>query len=341
MRSLTGLSMSIQNLCLSLFSNSKKGESVNLYEIKGVYKSYNSKEKPPVYAAFNINLTIKKGEVLGLVGESGCGKSTLAKMLLKLEQPTRGRIIFKQQDITDYSFKQMRKIRSSMQMIFQGTANAFNPYFTVEQIISEPLNNYSREAKELKKKKVVEIMERVGLNKTYLTRYGHEMSGGQRQRVGIARALILNPEFVVCDEAVSSIDYALKNQILSLLTDLKRQFGFTYLFISHDLSAVNKICDRVVVMYLGNIVEIIPHINEQVQHPYTKALLAATLIPNPHQREKNRVLFREGEGLKLPERGCIFQNRCLYAQSICLTDQPALMSKNDEYYVACHLCHNH
>lgn len=278
---------------------------------------------------------------MGIVGESGCGKSTLGKMLLKLEQPTQGRIIFNQQDITDYSFKQMRKIRSGMQMIFQGTANAFNPYFTVEQIISEPLNNYSREAKELKEKKIVEMLERVGLNKTYLTRYGQEMSGGQRQRVGIARALILNPEFVVCDEAVSSIDYALKNQILQLLTDLKQQFGFTYLFISHDLASVNKICDRVVVMYLGNIVEIIPHINYQVQHPYTKALLAATLIPDPHQRERKRVLFREGEDLKIPKSGCVFQNRCLYTQSICQTEQPALMSKSGEHYIACHLCHNY
>ncbi|MDQ7093789.1 ABC transporter ATP-binding protein [Desulfosporosinus sp. PR] len=312
---------------------------MNLIEINGLYKCYNFKEKPRIYAVHNVSLTVKKGEVLGLVGESGCGKSTLGKMLLKLEQPSQGRIIFKQQDITDYSFKQMRQIRNSMQMVFQGTANAFNPYFTVRQIISEPLNNYSQESEEEKKKKIVAMLERVGLNHTYLTRYSHEMSGGQRQRVGIARALILNPEFIVCDEAVSSIDYALKNQILTLLSELKRQFGLTYLFISHDISAVNKLCDRVVVMYLGNVVEIIPSINDNVCHPYTKALLAATMAPDPQKRGKNRVLLREGEALKIPEKGCVFQNRCLDVQKVCETEQPALVSQNNEHYTACHFCH--
>ncbi|ACV61461.1 oligopeptide/dipeptide ABC transporter, ATPase subunit [Desulfofarcimen acetoxidans DSM 771] len=330
--------MSILSLCLIQFFNLKKGESVNLLEIKGVYKCYNEKQKPKVYAVHNISLNIKKGEILGLVGESGCGKSTLGKMLLKLEQPTRGRIIFNRHDITDYSFNQMRKIRNSMQMIFQGTANAFNPYFTVKQIISEPLNNYSSESAEEKEKKIVAMLEKVGLNHTYLTRYSQEMSGGQRQRVGIARALILNPEFVVCDEAVSSIDYALKRQILTLLIDLKRQFDLTYLFISHDISAVNKICDRVVVMYLGNIMEIISGINDKVQHPYTKALLAATLVPDPKKRSKNMVLLREGEELKIPEKGCVFQNRCLYTQEVCKTKQPALVPHNDEHYIACHFC---
>ncbi|TWH51661.1 ABC transporter ATP-binding protein [Sporomusa sp. KB1] len=317
------------------------GESVNLFEITNLYKCYNNKAKPRVYAVYNTNLTIKKGEILGLVGESGCGKSTLGKMLLKLEQPSRGRIIFNQQDITDYSFNQMRKIRNSMQMIFQGSANAFNPYFTVEQIISEPLNNYSQESTEKKREKIIAMLEKVGLDQTYLTRYGHEMSGGQRQRVGIARALILNPEFVVCDEAVSSIDYAMKNQILTLLTDLKQQFALTYLFISHDIAAVNKICDRVVVMYLGNIVEIISNINGDVQHPYTKALLAATLIPDPQKREKKMVLYKDEEELKIPERGCVFQNRCLYTQEVCKAEQPSLVPKTGEHYIACHFYYNH
>lgn len=311
---------------------------MNLFEIKGLHKCYNEKAKPQIHAVYNVSLNIKRGEILGLVGESGCGKSTLGKILLKLERPSKGRILFKGQDITDYSFAQMRQIRNSMQMIFQGTANAFNPYFTVRQIISEPLNNYSRESPQEKEKKIIAMLEKVGLNKTYLSRYSREMSGGQRQRIGIARALILNPEFVVCDEAVSSIDYALKNQILMLLTDLKQQFGLTYLFISHDISAVNKLCGRVVVMYLGNVVEIIPSINDQVQHPYTKALLAATLVPDPQKRGKNRVLLREGEELKIPEKGCVFQNRCLYTQTICQTEQPILAAKDAEHYIACHLC---
>ncbi|HWR39285.1 MAG TPA: ABC transporter ATP-binding protein [Patescibacteria group bacterium] len=315
----------------------KMGGNMNLLEINNLYKCYDHKEKPKVYAVYNTNLTIKRGEILGLVGESGCGKSTLGRLLLKLEQPSHGRIIFNQQDITDYSFNQMRKIRSSMQMVFQGNANAFNPHFTVEQIIAEPLNNYNSESKEQKREKIIAMLERVGLDQTYLTRYGHEMSGGQRQRVGIARALILHPEFVVCDEAVSSIDYAMKKQILTLLTDLKQQFGLTYLFISHDIAAVNKLCDRVVVMYLGNIVEIIPNINENIQHPYTTVLLAATLIPDPKKREKNRVLFKDSEELKIPERGCVFQNRCLYTQEVCQTEAPALVAKSQEHFVACHL----
>lgn len=313
---------------------------MNLFEIKNLYKCYSKKEKPKVYAVHNTNLTIKKGEILGLVGESGCGKSTLGKMLLKLEQPSKGRILFKQQDITDYSFNQMRKIRNNMQMIFQGSTNAFNPYFTVEQIIGEPLNNYSQESTGEKKDKVISMLEQVGLNPTYLTRYGHEMSGGQRQRVGIARALILNPEFVVCDEAVSSIDYAMKNQILTLLTDLKQQFGLTYLFISHDIAAVNKICDRVVVMYLGNIVEIISNINDNVQHPYSQALLAATLIPDPKKREKKKVLFKDTEELTIPRQGCVFQNRCLYTQEVCTAEQPALVQRTKDHYVACHFYHD-
>lgn len=332
--------MSIQKRCLRQFFNWEMGESVNLFEIKGLYKCYDNKAKSKIYAISNINLTIKKGEILCLVGESGCGKSTLGKVLLKLEQPSRGRIIFNQQDITEYSFKQMRNIRNKMQMIFQGNANAFNPYFTVEQIISEPLNNYSRETKAEKREKIVAMLEKVGLSQTYLTRYSREMSGGQRQRIGIARALILNPEFVVCDEAISSIDYALKNQILTLLTDLKRQFGLTYLFISHDIAAVNKVCDRVVVMYLGHIVEIIPNINAKVQHPYTKALMAATLIPDPRQRAGKKVLFKDTEELRIPENGCVFQNRCLYTRAVCKAEQPPLMPKNNEHYIACHLCRN-
>ncbi len=313
------------------------GESVNLYQIKDVSKCYNKKEHPRVYAVYNVSLDIRKGEILGLVGESGCGKSTLGKMLLKLEQPTKGKIIFDGQDITDYSFQQMRKIRDNMQMIFQGSRNAFNPYFTARQIIAEPLNNYGSQPEAEKERKIVALLEQVGLNETYLSRYSHEMSGGQRQRVGIARALILNPQFVVCDEAVSSVDYCVKNQILTLLVELKEQLGLTYLFISHDISAVNKICDRIVVMYLGNIVEIISSINEEVRHPYTKALLAATLLPDPRKRGTNTVLFKEDETLRIPEQGCVFQNRCFYTQAVCRIKQPTLAAEDDGHQVACHL----
>lgn len=194
----------------------------NLIEVNGLSKAYGRK-KPPIYAVYHASFTIRKGETLGLVGESGCGKSTLGRLLLRLEKPTKGTIRFKNQDITDFSFGQMRKIRSSMQMIFQGSSNAFHPYFTVRQIIGELLQNYHKMHKAEQEQRVVTMLERVGLDESYPGRYSHELSGGQRQRVGIARALILEPEFVVCDEAVSSIDFALKKQILKLLVDLKKR----------------------------------------------------------------------------------------------------------------------
>ena len=201
----------------------------NIIKVNGLSKAY-SREKPPVYAVYHAEFAIRKGETLGLVGESGCGKSTLGRLLLRLEKPTKGTICFKNQDITDFSFGQMQKIRSSMQMIFQGSSNAFNPYYTVRQIIGEPLQNYHKMHGAEQEQCIVSMLERVGLDGSYLRRYSHELSGGQRQRVGIARALILEPEFVVCDEAVSSIDFALKKQILKLLVDLKKKNGTTYLF---------------------------------------------------------------------------------------------------------------
>jgi peptide/nickel transport system ATP-binding protein/oligopeptide transport system ATP-binding protein len=317
-------------------------EKTVLIKADKLYKCYNPRSKPRFYAVRNVSLDIYRGEILGLVGESGCGKSTLGKLLLKLEQPSlelkNGSILFDGEDITHYSFERMRPQRRRMQMIFQGSSQAFNPYFSVRNIIGEPLDNFSDEPKTIKEQKMIDMLCKVGLDESYLGRYAHEMSGGQRQRVGIARALILNPEFVVCDEPVSSVDYAVKHKILSLLTTLKQELSLTYLFISHDIAAVNSICDRVVVMYLGNIVEIIPNINDDAMHPYTKALLAATLTTDPRKRERNIVLFKEDEDMSVPERGCVFENRCLYAKSICKTEQPKLKQYGDRRFVACHLC---
>lgn len=310
----------------------------NIIEVNGLSKAY-GREKPPVYAVYHANFTIRKGETLGLVGESGCGKSTLGRLLLRLEKPTKGTICFKNQDITDFSFEQMRKIRSSMQMVFQGSSNAFHPYFTVRQIIGEPLQNYQKMRKTEQEQRVVAMLEQVGLDGSYLGRYSHELSGGQRQRVGIARALILEPEFVVCDEAVSSIDFALKKQILKLLVDLKKKHGTTYLFISHDMAAVKAVCDRIMVMYLGNILEILPSADTEVLHPYTQALMAATLEPDPTVRREKKVLFKEDGVQIIPKVGCIFQSRCLYARGNCTCQRPELQEVGG-HFVACHYIRN-
>ena len=307
----------------------------NIIKVNGLSKAY-SREKPPVYAVYHAEFAIRKGETLGLVGESGCGKSTLGRLLLRLEKPTKGSICFKNQDITDFSFGQMQKIRSSMQMIFQGSSNAFNPYYTVRQIIGEPLQNYHKMHGAEQEQCIVSMLERVGLDGSYLRRYSHELSGGQRQRVGIARALILEPEFVVCDEAVSSIDFALKKQILKLLVDLKKKNGTTYLFISHDMAAVKAVCDRIMVMYLGNILEILPSADAETLHPYTQALMAATLEPDPTVRREKKVLFKEDGAQTIPKAGCVFQSRCLYARDKCTCQRPELEEVSDGHFVACH-----
>ncbi|SHH87547.1 peptide/nickel transport system ATP-binding protein [Sporobacter termitidis DSM 10068] len=309
---------------------------MNIIEVNGLCKAYGN-ARPRNYAVFDVSLGIRKGEILGLVGESGCGKSTLGKLLLKLEKPTKGRITFEGTDITDYSFNEMRKIRNNMQIIFQGSSNAFNPFYTVRQIIGEPLNNYCRITNDDMDTKITAMLEKVGLGGEYLGRYSSELSGGQRQRVGIARALVLNPKFVVCDEAISSVDYALKKQILQILYDLKKQNSFTYLFISHDIEAVKAVCDRVVVMYLGNIMEILPHADSKALHPYTKALLAAALTADPAVKSKKKILFKEEGNLEIPGKGCVFQSRCLYAQKQCMSESPGLAEIQDGHYAACHL----
>lgn len=310
---------------------------MNLIETIDLSKCYDEKAKKKVYAVKDVNLSIRKGETLGLVGESGCGKSTLGKMLLQLENSTSGQVFYRKENISKYDFSKMRTIRNNMQMIFQNSANLFNPYYTVKQIIMEPINNYSKASDAEKEQEIIDILRRVGLDSSYLGRYGNQLSGGQRQRVGIARALVLKPEFVVCDEVVSSVDYEIRNQILKLLMDLKGQFGLTYLFISHDLSAVKKICDRVLVMYMGNIMEILPSIENNIKHPYTKALLAASLDINPRNRQKKKILFRENEEQSIPESGCVFQRRCLYATDKCKINKPKLENIEDKHFVACHL----
>ena len=308
---------------------------MDIVETKGLYKTY-SKAKIKDYAVYDVSLNIKRSEILGLVGESGCGKSTLGRLLLRLEKPTMGTITFEGKDITNYSFGRMRRIRHAMQIVFQGSSNSFNPYYTVRQIIAEPLNNFCKIDEAEKERRITAMLEQVDLGSEYLGRYSNELSGGQRQRVGIARALIIKPEFVVCDEAVSSVDYIVKKQILKMLAGLKGQYGFTCLFISHDMEAIEAICDRIAVMYLGNIVEIMPHADSEALHPYTRALLAATLAPDPTVKRGKKLLFREGGDIEIPERGCIFQGRCLFSSEKCLSERPGLAEVGNGHFVACH-----
>lgn len=310
----------------------------NLIETVSLKKTFTPWEKKPVYAVDDVSLIIRKGEVLGLVGESGCGKSTLGKILLNLELVTAGQVLYHGAEISSYNFQQMRKIRKSIQMIFQNSMDVFNPYLTVRQIVMEPLNNYSKASRLEKELQVREILEKVGLGEEYLARYGNELSGGQRQRVGIARALILDPEFVVCDEAVSALDYAVRNKILRLLYQMKKEKGLTYLFISHDLSAVRQICDRVVVMYMGQVMEILPDLHEEkIRHPYTKALLAASLGTDPRNRTRRKILFKDEELGKPVTQGCPFQNRCFSSGERCKMERPILTALDGgAHCAACH-----
>ncbi|MDR0620706.1 MAG: ABC transporter ATP-binding protein [Deltaproteobacteria bacterium] len=315
---------------------SQAGEPI--IEVKGLYKSFAPKAKPLIYAVRDLNLAVGRGEILGLVGESGCGKTTLGKLMLRLERPTQGQILFGGQDIATLGFTALRAIRHRMQMIFQGTANAFNPYYSVNRIIGEPLENYARGASFSERTEmVVSLLAQVGLGPEYLGRYPSEMSGGQRQRVGIARALILNPEFVVCDESVSSVDHAAKDRILELLANFRRERGCSYLFISHDLASVAKICDRVAVMYLGNLVEVLPRPDSPPLHPYTQALAAAFLSPDPRRRGNGKALFKDGAEIGTRPAGCPFSDRCLYAMGICHKAQPLLTDRGDGRLAACHL----
>lgn len=311
---------------------------MNLVEAIDLYKSYDEKTKEKTYAVEGVTLAIKQGETLGLVGESGCGKSTFGKLLLQLEKKTSGKVRFKGEQISNYGFGKMRPIRKNIQMIFQNSANLFNPYFTVKQILMEPVNNYFHQESEAdKKKRITTILRRVGLDESYLNRFGNELSGGEQQRIGIARALVLNPEFIVCDEVVSSVDYTIRNQILELLMKLKEQFGLTYLFISHDLSAVQKVCDRVAVMYMGKVMEILPSIKAGIKHPYTKSLLAATLDGNPRNRDRNNMAVHDISELAVPDTGCPYRNRCPLAEDICKKQDPQLKNVNDKHAVACHV----
>lgn len=309
-------------------------------QTKNLYKYFDT-PSGKLHAVDNINIGINEGETLGIVGESGCGKSTLGRVILRLQEPDGGNIYYDDMDITKLNDSDMRKMRRYMQIIFQDPYSSLNPRYTVSEIISEPLNFFKIYDNHWDKKlRVEELMDIVGLSKRCYNMYPHEFDGGRRQRIVIARALSINPKFIVCDEPVSALDVSIQAQIINLLMDLQKSLKLTYMFISHDLSVVKHISNNISVMYLGEIIESCDKksLFESPMHPYTKALLSA--IPsmnfnNKSKMKKSFLLKGEISSPINPKKGCRFYNRCVYAKEYCLNESIKLEEVNNNHYVAC------
>jgi oligopeptide transport system ATP-binding protein len=299
-----------------------------------------SREVAQVKAVDGISFTIRKGETLGLVGESGCGKTTTGRCILRLEHPTAGEILFDGKNLVDLDQKSMRALRQKIQVIFQDPYSSLNPRMKIGEIISEPMMVHRTEPnKAARDARVTELLRLCGLDPRFADRYPHEMSGGQRQRVGIARALSVRPEFIICDEAISALDVSIQAQIINLLEDLRDQFGLTYLFIAHDLSVVRHLCHRVAVMYLGKIVELADcdELYSNPLHPYTQALLGAVPVPDPDMEKARAYRIVKGEvpSPMNPPKGCVFHPRCPLAIDSCAKDVPQLRELRPGHWVAC------
>ncbi|MBT8488596.1 MAG: ABC transporter ATP-binding protein [Gemmatimonadetes bacterium] len=292
-----------------------------------------------VQAVNGVSFTVKRGEVLGLVGESGSGKTTIGRLVLRLEEATEGRVIFDGTDIFELPRAEMRRFRKRMQIIFQDPYASLNPREKVRTVLGHALALHRIGTPESRADRAVQLMEQVGLSPDQLDRFPHEFSGGQRQRIGIARALAVDPDFIVADEPVSALDVSIQAQVINLLTDLKEDLDLTLLFIAHDLAVVEHICDRVAVMYLGRIMEIAPSddLYDSPNHPYTDALLSAVPVPEPGGQRKRTVLVGDIPSPIDPPSGCVFRTRCPRAESICAQEVPELREVGPGHFSACHL----
>ncbi|MCA9953129.1 MAG: dipeptide ABC transporter ATP-binding protein [Anaerolineales bacterium] len=326
------------------------GQSDVLVRVEGLKKyfpirrGWHRQQVGAVQAVDGLDFEIYRGETLGLVGESGCGKSTTGRLLLQLLRPSAGRVLMDNRELTSLTAEELRASRRHMQMIFQDPYVSLNPRMTVGEIVEEPLQVHNvGVGPATRRKRVQELLERVGLNPHYVHRYPHEFSGGQRQRIGIARALATNPRFIVADEPISALDVSIQAQVINLLDDLKQELGLTYLFIAHDLAVVRYLSDRVAVMYLGRIVELgeRDEVFERPLHPYTQGLLSAIPIPDPIKEAKRERIILQGDvpNPARPPAGCRFHPRCPFATEICHTDDPVfrnLGTAEKPHHVACH-----
>lgn len=312
-----------------------------LLELKEISKYFPLGRRLQNRALNKVSLTVKKGETLGLVGESGCGKSTLAKIIMGVYPPSSGQVLYKDREVRLRTRAERKQFAAQVQMVFQDPYTSLDPYMTVESIVGENLDIHERRTKADRLERIYRLLEMTGLSEDHIKRFPHEFSGGQRQRIGIARALAVRPELIICDEPVSALDLSIQSQIINLLTDLKKEFGLTYLFISHDLNIVQYFSDRIAVMYAGKIMEVgkADEIYQHPVHPYTQMLLRAVLTPKPEQKRflLEEESYKETEGGKEFPSGCPFLNRCPVAEELCRGSMPELEMIETEHLAACHM----